>query len=74
MNAAEPGVRAAAIAMAYKLIDAAQARWRKANAPELFALIRAAANFHKGKLLERPPDITPETSTTEAATVGSEVA
>ena len=40
--------------MAYKLIDAAQARWRKINAPELVALVRVGAIFHKGKLLERP--------------------
>jgi putative transposase len=28
--------------MAYKLIEAAQARWRKVNAPELVALVRNA--------------------------------
>ncbi|WP_443677520.1 hypothetical protein [Mycobacterium bouchedurhonense] len=39
--------------MAYKLIDAAQARWRAVNAPHLVALVRAGAVFHKGKLLER---------------------
>jgi transposase-like protein len=33
-----PGSRAAGIAMAYKLIDAAQARWRTVNAPHLVAL------------------------------------
>lgn len=54
-----PGSRAAGIAMAYKLIDAAQARWRAVNAPHLVALVRAGAVFHKGKLLERPIDITP---------------
>lgn len=54
-----PGSRAAGIAMAYKLIDAAQARWRSVNAPHLVALVRAGATFHKGKLLERPIDITP---------------
>ncbi len=54
-----PGSRAAGLAMAYKLIDAAQARWRKVNAPELVALVRAGAAFHKGKLLERPTEITP---------------
>ena len=53
-----PGSRAAGIAMAYKLIDAAQARWRAVNAPHLVALVRAGAVFHKGKLLERPADIT----------------
>lgn len=54
-----PGSRAAGLAMAYKLIDAAQARWRSVNAPHLVALVRAGAVFHKGKLLERPTDITP---------------
>ena len=66
-----PGSRAAGIAMAYKLIDAAQARWRGVNAPHMVALVRAGAVFHKGKLLERPIDITPaepaESSGTEVA-------
>jgi hypothetical protein len=60
--------------MAYKLIEAAQTRWRAVNAPHLVALVRAGAVFHKGKLLERPIDITPESSTAEPETVGSEVA
>ena len=66
-----PGSRAAGIAMAYKLIDAAQARWRAVNAPHMVALVRAGAVFHKGTLLERPIDITPaepaESSGTEVA-------
>jgi putative transposase len=67
-----PGSRAAGIAMAYKLIDAAQVRWRAVNAPHLVALVRAGAVFHKGKLLERPVDITPaepdaESTETEVA-------
>ena len=69
-----PGSRAAGIAMAYKLIDAAQTRWRAVNAPHLVALVRAGAVFHKGKLLERPVDITPHPATEEPETVGSEVA
>jgi putative transposase len=69
-----PGSRAAGIAMAYKLIDAAQARWRAVNAPHLVALVRAGAVFHKGKLLERPVDITPDTSDAEHSNTGSEVA
>jgi transposase-like protein len=70
-----PGSRAAGIAMAYKLIDAAQARWRAVNAPHLVALVRAGAVFHKGRLLERPTDITPpEPAAAEARTAGSEVA
>jgi putative transposase len=69
-----PGSRTAGIAMAYKLIDAAQVRWRKVNAPELVALVRAGAVFHKGKLLERPTDITPEPLKTDPKTAGTEVA
>jgi putative transposase len=49
-----PGSRAAGLAMAFKLIEAAQARWRSVNAPHLVALVRAGATFHRGKLVERP--------------------
>ena len=49
----------AGLAMAYKLIEAAETRWRAVNAPHLVALVRNGAVFHKGKLLERPVDITP---------------
>jgi len=70
----DAGSRAAGIAMAYKLIDAAQARWRAVNAPHLVALVRAGATFHKGKLLERPIDIRPETSNDQPEIAGSEVA
>jgi transposase-like protein len=48
-----PGSKAAGIAMAFKLIEAAQARWRAVNAPHLVALVRAGATFNKGKLVER---------------------
>ena len=45
--------------MAYKLIEAAQTRWRAVNAPRLVALVRAGALFHIGRPLERAVDITP---------------
>ena len=51
-----PGSRAAGVAMAFKLMESAQARWRMVNAPHLVALVRAGATFHKGKLVERPDD------------------
>jgi transposase-like protein len=54
-----PGSRAAGIAMAFKLIEAAQSRWRAVNAPHLVALVRAGARFENGKLVERPDD-TPD--------------
>ncbi len=51
-----PGSRAAGLAMAFKLIEAAQARWRAVNAPQLVALVRAGSMFRQGKLVERPAD------------------
>jgi transposase-like protein len=51
-----PGSRAAGLAMAFKLVEAAQARWRAVNAPHLVALVRAGATFKAGKLVERPDD------------------
>jgi transposase-like protein len=49
-----PGSRAAGLAMAFKLIESAQVRWRAVNAPHLVALVRAGARFEAGKLIERP--------------------
>ena len=54
-----PGSRAAGLAMAFKLIESAQARWRAVNAPHLVALVRAGARFEAGKLIERPDDHAP---------------
>jgi copper chaperone CopZ len=51
-----PGSRAAGVAMAFKLIEAAQTRWRMVNAPHLVALVRAGALFVNGKLAERHND------------------
>ncbi len=51
-----PGSRAAGLAMAFKLIEPAQDRWRAVNAPHLVALVRAGATFIDGKLIERPAE------------------
>ena len=51
-----PGSRAAGVAMAFKLIESAQHRWRAVNAPHLVALVRAGARFENGKLVERPDE------------------
>jgi len=51
-----PGSRAAGVAMAFKLIESAQQRWRAVNAPHLVALVRAGARFEKGVLVERPDE------------------
>ena len=48
------GSRAAGLAMAFKLIESAQHRWRAVNGPHLVALVRAGAIFDKGVLIERP--------------------
>ena len=56
-----PGSRAAGIAMAFKLIESAERRWRTVNAPHLVALVRAGATFEKGKLVERPDNPEAET-------------
>ena len=55
-----PGSRAAGVAMAFKLIESARARWRAVNAPHLVALVRAGATFKNGVLVERDDDQTPE--------------
>jgi putative transposase len=57
-----PGSRAAGLAMAFKLIEAAQDRWRAVNAPHLVALVRAGATFVNGQLIERPDDNTTQTA------------
>jgi transposase-like protein len=54
-----PGSRAAGLAMAFKLIESAQTRWRAVNAPHLVALVRAGARFEAGKLVERPDEHAP---------------
>jgi len=47
------GSRAAGLAMAYKLLEAAEQRWRCVNAPHLVALVRAGATFVDGVKVER---------------------
>ena len=47
------GSRSAGLAMAYKLLDAAEERWRRVNAPHLVAIVRAGGVFIDGTLQER---------------------
>ena len=61
------GSKAAALAMAFKLIESAQRRWRMVNAPHLVALVRAGSAFVNGKLVERPEDDTAQEAQPEAA-------
>jgi putative transposase len=52
-----PGSKAAGLAMAFKLLEAAQGRWRAVNGPHLVALVRAGARFDKGVMVERPDEV-----------------
>jgi len=47
------GSREAGLAMCFKLIEVAEGRWRRVNAPERVALVRADAKFVNGRLVER---------------------
>jgi hypothetical protein len=42
--------------MVYKLVDAAQDRWRKVNSPELVVQVRAGIEFKDGIRGERRTD------------------
>ncbi|MGI5248938.1 IS256 family transposase [Actinacidiphila glaucinigra] len=47
------GSRAAGLAMVFKLVESAQARWRTVNGAHLVPLVRAGARFERGHLVER---------------------
>ena len=47
-----PGSRQAGLAMIFKLMEAAQGRWRRLNGHHLVALVRAGAEFRNGELVE----------------------
>src|SRR5262247_2612425 len=51
-----PGNAAAGLAMVFKLLEAAEQRWRKVNGPKLVALVRAGARFERGQLVDRPDE------------------
>jgi transposase-like protein len=47
-----PGSREAGLAMIYKLMEAAEGRWRKLTGSQLVALVRVGARFVNGELVE----------------------
>jgi putative transposase len=51
-----PGSKQAGLAMVFKLLQAAEGRWRAVNGPHLVALVRAGARFERGRLVERPAE------------------
>jgi transposase-like protein len=54
------GSRKAGLAMAWKLVMAAQDRWRRVNAPHLVALVKAGVEFPNGKAEMLQCDLEPE--------------
>ena len=50
------GSRRRGLVMAYKLLDAAEDRWRKVNSPELVIQVRAGIQFKDGIRVERRTD------------------
>jgi putative transposase len=62
-----PGTKDTGLAMVFKLLQAAEGRWRAVNGPHLVALVRAGARFKAGKLIERP-DQTPDKEADEDVT------
>ncbi len=57
-----PGSTDAGLAMVFKLLEAAEQRWRAVNGPHLVALVRAGARFENGKLVERPDETSKKVS------------
>jgi putative transposase len=47
-----PGSREAGVAMIFKLMEAAEGRWRRLTGAHLIALVRAGARFVNGELVE----------------------
>lgn len=57
------GSRKAGLAMASKLLLAAEKRWRKVNAPHLVALVKAGVEFPNGEAEMLQPEPAPEVFT-----------
>jgi transposase-like protein len=51
-----PGSREAGVAIIFKLLEAAEGRWRRLNGYRLVPLVRAGARFVNGELVERIED------------------
>jgi transposase-like protein len=48
-----PGSRQAGLTMIFKLMEAAEGRWRRLNVPHLVALVKAETQFVNGELVGR---------------------
>jgi putative transposase len=66
------GSRKAGLAMAFKLLLAAEKRWRRVNAPHLVALVKAGVKFPKGKAEMLQPEPAPEVFTSTPSIFAAE--
>jgi putative transposase len=55
------------LATAFKLLHAAQERWRAVNSPHLVALVRAGARFDKGVIVKGPDEVQQVPGSSEPA-------
>ena len=68
-NTKGAGSREAGLTMAYKLLDAAQVRWRCVNAPALVALVRAGSPSLTGSRLSAKTRGRPVTISQRSTTI-----
>jgi putative transposase len=47
-----PGSRQTGLAMIFKLMEAAEGRWRKLTGAQMVGLVRAGAEFKNGQMVE----------------------
>ncbi len=54
----DAGSRAAGLAMVFRLVESAQARWAGCARTPVVALVCAGARFERGRLVERPETLS----------------
>jgi transposase-like protein len=67
------GSRKAGLAMAFKLLDAAQDRWRRLNAPHLVALVQVGFPFPNGDVATQASKLAPEELFTRPSQIAADV-
>lgn len=67
------GSRKAGLAMAFKLLDAAQDRWRRLNAPHLVALVQVGVPFPNGDVETQASKPAPEELFTRPSQIAADV-
>jgi transposase-like protein len=67
------GSRKAGLAMAFKLLCAAEKRWRRINGPHLVALVKAGVEFPDGEAEMLKPEPAPEDLFTRAPAIAADI-